>query len=664
MKVLVSLTSYLIFPLLIVAQKVQDYPITQVPFNQVHVKNGFWADKLEINAKATLWHNFRQCEETGRIDNFAVAGGLKDGEHIGIYFNDSDVFKAVEGASYTYALTKNPAIDKYLDSLILLFAAAQEEDGYLYTYRTIDPEKAGERAGSERWIKLQHNHELYNVGHLYEAAAAHYQATGKHTLLDVALKNADLVAREFGPGKLAYVPGHEEIEIGLVKLYRATGDEKYLDLAEFFLDQRGNPEGHDLYGEYCQDHIPVTEQTEPVGHAVRACYLYSGMADVAALKNREDYVQALDRIWDNAVASKIYITGGVGARHSGESFGNPYELPNLTAYGETCASIAHAMWNYRMFLLHGDSKYIDMLERIIYNGFLSGVSLDGTHFYYPNPLESDGKYGFNSGNSITRQPWFSCACCPPNILRFMPSILGYYYATDHEGIFINLYGQNEVNINWKNKEISIRQYTGFPWEGMVKIEIMTPQPQRFRLKLRIPGWAMNNPFPSDLYTPLNESARSVRIVVNGEGIDPYSMNAGYVVIDRKWKKGDIIQMEFPMEVHRITAHENVEDDRGKVALQRGPIVYCVEGIDHDGSIYNLLLTDDVKLESVFDKDLLGGVSVIRGNVNTVLVNEDGENLKVEQRPFTAIPYYAWGNRIVGEMAVWLPRKIGSVTINP
>ncbi|MFC2124558.1 glycoside hydrolase family 127 protein [Bacteroidota bacterium] len=664
MKLLVFILCLFIFPFLVIAQHKNDYPIQQVPFNKVKVTDGFWHDKLETNARVTLWHNFRLCEETSRIDNFAIAGGLKEGKHIGIFFNDSDVFKAIEGAAYSYALNRDPKVDAYLDSLITLIAEAQEEDGYLYTYRTIDPVKAREKSGEERWSNLAHNHELYNVGHLYEAAVAHFEASGKRTLLDVALKNADLIEREFGPGKIHDVPGHEEIEIGLVKLYRLTGEQKYLDLAEFFIDQRGNPDRSELYGDYCQDHILVTKQDEPVGHAVRACYLYSGMADVAALKNRGDYILALDKIWENASQSKVYFTGGVGARHSGESFGNEYELPNLTAYGETCASIANALWNYRMFLLKGDAKYIDIVERIAYNGFLSGVSLEGDSFFYTNPLECDAEFGFNSGNKVTRQSWFGCACCPPNILRFLPSILGYYYATDEEGIYVNLYGQNHAEISFNGMNITLEQHTQFPWNGDVDILFDLSKSQKFKLKLRIPGWVRNQPYPSDLYTVLNKPKGSFIVSINGVEMSQYNMDHGYLILDRKWKKGDRIQIHLPMDILRVISHENVEDNRGKVALQRGPVVYCAEAVDNNKTIYNLVLPDDSSLKAIYNQDELGGVSIIEGKIDAAIVNKAGNEIRMEKHSFKAIPYYAWSNRGAGEMTVWLPRKISSVKINP
>ncbi|MBM4081180.1 MAG: glycoside hydrolase family 127 protein, partial [Planctomycetes bacterium] len=404
----------------------RDYPIQPVPFTAVRVRDEFWQPRMETNRAVTVWYDLKKCEETGRIDNFAKAAGLMKGEFRGIPFDDSDVYKVIEGAAYSLALQPDPKLDKYLDEIIAKIAAAQEPDGYLYTARRLFPaEKMPAMSGRERWSNLASSHELYNVGHLYEAAVAHFLATGKRSLLDVALRNADFICQTFGPGadQRKDPPGHQEIEMGLVKLYRVTAERKYLDQAKFFLDQRGRPEGHKLRGAGQQDHKPVVEQDEAVGHSVRACYMYSGMADVAALTGDAAYLRAIDRLWENVVGKKLYLTGGVGARPKGEAFGDAHELPNSTAYTETCAAIANALWNHRMFLLHGHAQYLDVLERIIYNGFLAGVALSGDQFFYPNPLEADGKRRFNHGGA-TRQPWFGCACCPVNVVRFIPSLAG------------------------------------------------------------------------------------------------------------------------------------------------------------------------------------------------------------------------------------------------
>jgi len=428
-----------------------DYPIQPITFEKVAVTKGFWAERLETNRRSTLPACLKKCEETGCIHNFEVAGGLKDGGFQGIFFNDSDVFKIVEGAAYTLTMKPDPELAAYVDDLIAKFAAAQEDDGYLYTARTIGDPKYNYPGQEGRWSHCRDGHELYNVGHMYEGAVAHYQATGKRNFLDVAIKSADLVCEIFGEGEgqRIDVPGHEEIEIGLVKLYRVTGDKKYLDQANFFLEMRGRKDKRkELYGDNRQDQQPVKDQKEAVGHAVRAGYMYAGMADVAALTGDREMIDAADGIWENITSKKLYITGGVGGSRDGEAYAGNYELPNRTAYNETCAAIANVLFNHRMFLLHGDAKYMDVVERTIYNGFLSGVSLQGDTYFYPNPLSSDGRTKFNHDAGAERSPWFGCSCCPSNIVRFVPSIPGYMYATKDDSLYVNLFatGIAEVEV--------------------------------------------------------------------------------------------------------------------------------------------------------------------------------------------------------------------------
>ncbi|MBM3858433.1 MAG: glycoside hydrolase family 127 protein [Verrucomicrobia bacterium] len=484
------MTAILLAAALFAAQK--DYPIQPVPFTDVHVADSFWTPRLETNRQTTVWYDFKRCEETGRIDNFAKAGGLMKGEFKGIPFDDSDVFKVIEGAAYSLALAPDGKLDNYLDDLIAKIAAAQEPDGYLYTARRLfPPEKMPKLAGPQRWSNLGSSHELYNVGHLYEAAVAHYQATGKKTLLNVATKNADMLGKTFGPGKIQEPPGHQEIEIGLCKLYRATGQQKYLDLARYFVELRGRADTHKLRGPGQQDHKPIYEQDEAVGHAVRAVYYYAGVADVAALTGDAKLVAAIDRLWENVVGKKLYLTGGIGATRHGEAFGANYELPNKTAYNETCAAIANALWNHRMFLLHGDAKYLDVLERTIYNGFLSGVALTGDEFFYPNPLESDARY--------KRSPWFGCACCPVNVVRFIPSIPGYIYATHGNNLYVNLFIAGNAKVAVGRAAVELRQQTRYPWTGKVTLTVTPEKRDVFTLHIRIPGWARNEPVPSDLY---------------------------------------------------------------------------------------------------------------------------------------------------------------------
>jgi DUF1680 family protein len=625
----------------------KDYPLKPVPFTEVSIDDGFWTPRMETNRKVSIPYAFGKCEETGRIDNFSVAGGLKEGTFCGIYpFDDTDVYKILEGAAYSLSIHPDPALEKYLDDLIVKIAAAQEEDGYLYTARTINPDPPVRWVEKERWSNLRLSHELYNAGHLYEAAVAHYLSTGKRTLLDVAIKNADLIESVFGPDKKHDTPGHQVIEIGLVKLYRVTGKEKYLKLAKFFLDERGHPHERELYGEYAQDHQPVIEQSEPVGHAVRATYMYAGMADVAALTGNTDYVRALERIWENLVFKKLYLTGGIGARHGGESFGDDYELPNASAYNETCAAIGNALWNHRLFLLHGDSKYLDVLERILYNGLISGVSLNGDRFFYTNPLESHGQH--------ERSPWFGCACCPGNVTRFLPSFPGYVYATQDDIIYVCLFAGGSARVKMKKKAVAIEQETLYPWEGDVKITVNPEQPEKFSLYIRIPGWAQDQPLPSNLYHYLNKSEEIVTLKVNDKQV-ALDLERGFARLKRTWKKGDVVHLHLPMPIRRVLSHNEVKTNQGRVALERGPIVYCAEWVDNNGDVSNLILSDEQPLQSEYHRQMLNGLAVIQGQAVALKQEKDGTSVKEDKQNFLAIPYYAWAHRGKGEMTAWLPR---------
>jgi DUF1680 family protein len=633
------------------APQTKDYPIQAVPLKQVKIHDRFWSRRLEINRTVTIPAVFQKCEETGRVDNFAIAAGLKQGEHHGEFpFDDTDVYKSIEAASYALMAQPDPQLEAYLDSLIQLIGGAQEDDGYLYTARTNHYEHLKNWFGDERWAKERGSHELYNLGHLYEAAAAHYQATGKRSLLEVALKSISPVEQTFGPGKLQIPPGHQVIEMGLAKLYRVTPDERYVNLAKFFLDVRGKPlAGRELWGEYNQDHKPVLEQDEAVGHAVRAAYLYAGMAEVSALTQDQVYLRAVDRIWQNVVQHKLYITGGIGAKGGGEAFGKNYELPNMSAYNETCASIANIFWNQRLFLSHGEAQYVDVLERTLYNAMLSGYALDGKTFFYPNPLASVGQHA--------RSPWFSCACCPPNVARLMASLPGYFYGRTDNEIYVNLYAANTAEIVLHNQTVRLEQETLYPWDGRIKI---TVSPERansdFTLNLRIPGWAVNRPVPSDLYRYLNPVVEPVALTLNGEGVS-YKTEKGYARLKRGWSPGDVIELTLPMPIQRLVAHDSVRADRGRVALQRGPIVFCAEWPDQpDGHVRHLLLPDEAAVQTEFRSDLLSGVQVIRGQVVAHRVGEDDLTIEKTTRDFLAIPYYAWAHRGSGEMAVWLPRE--------
>jgi len=633
-----------------------DYPIQPVPFTQVHINDQFWKPRMETNRTVTIPHAFGKCGETGRFDNFAIAGGLKQGTHRGDFpFDDTDVYKTLEGASYALMLHPDPALDNFLDSLIALIATAQEDDGYLYTARTNNAEQLKNWIGSDRWVNIRRSHELYNMGHLYEAAAAHFQSTGKRNLLDIALKNADLIDATFGQGKRQSPPGHQVIEMGLVKLYRVTGEMKYLKLARFFLDVRGKSlDGRSLDGEYSQDHKPVIEQDEAVGHAVRAAYMYAGMADVAALTGDASYSRAIDRIWENVVGKKLYLTGGIGATGANEGFSQNYELPNMSAYNETCASIGNVYWNHRLFLLHGQAKYIDVLERTLYNALLSGVSLDGKLFFYPNALESVGQH--------ERSPWFGCACCPGNVTRFIASVPGYVYAKKGSDIFVNLFVSSEAEIDLNGRTVKVRQHTDYPWRGDVKINVTPPKEgDQFSLFLRVPGWAQNQVVPSDLYRFMGNSSESFELKINGRPY-PTKMKHGYAVVNRAWSSNDVVELIVPMPVLRIIAHDSVAADMGKVALQRGPLVFCAEWPDNEnGQVRNLLLPDDALLNTEFAPDVLHGVMVVKGKAIGYAQSDAEGQLEKREQEFTAIPYYAWAHRGPGEMTVWLAREESAVT---
>ena len=630
------------------AQAPPDYPIQPVPFDQVHLDDIFWAPRIETNRLVTIPFAFQQCEKSGRLANFDRAAKALRGEPLSdrkpppFPFDDTDPYKVLEGASYALAVKPDAQLSAYLDDLIAKIGAAQEPDGYLYTARTINPEHPHKWSGPERWLKdPDDSHELYNAGHLFEAAAAHYQATGKTNLLNIAIKEANLLCQTFGPDKLHIWPGHEIVEMGLVKLYRVTGDRRYLELAKFFIDVRG-PGGDD----YHQSRIKPVEQTEAVGHAVRAGYLYSGMADVAALTGDQAYLRAMDAIWDDVARKKLYITGGIGARGAGEAFGADYELPNLSAYCETCAAVANVYWNHRLFLLHGDAKYIDVMERTLYNGLLSGVSLDGKRFFYPNPLESDGQH--------QRSPWFGVACCPGNITRFLASVPGYMYARERNTIYVNLYAAGTAEIKLEQGQtVKLTQQTRYPWDGAVRLQVDPGAKAKLSFNLRLPGWCGNEAVPSDLYQFQQAAPRGPVLKINGRP-DPIQPHHGYASITRTWKKGDLIELDLPMPVRRVKAVSQVEDDRGKVALQRGPLVYCLEWPDvKQGQVMDLLLPDAAPLTAEFQAELLGGLEVIRGEAQSLRYADNKKTIAREKAAFTAIPYFAWANRGRGEMTVWI-----------
>jgi DUF1680 family protein len=648
------------------AQK-QDYPIQPVAFTNVKLSDHFWTSRIETNRTVTIPASFERCESTGRVKNFQMAAERK-GKFCTTYpFDDTDIYKTIEGASYSLALHPDKKLDHYVDSMITIIGRAQEPDGYLYTARTIDPLHVGPWLGTERWVKEQENsHELYNAGHMYEGAVAHFMATGKRNFLNIALKNADLLVRTFGPGKRHVAPGHQVVEMGLVKLYRITGKKEYLDLAKFFIDERGhkeyNKKSKSVYenGVYWQDDKPVIEQDEAEGHAVRAMYLYSGMADVAALTGDKEYLAAIDKIWDNMVGKKMYVQGSIGAVGDGERFGANYELPNATAYNETCAAIGNVFWNERMFLLHGDSKYIDVLEKTLYNGLISGVGLDGKSFFYTNAMQIHE--GFNHPDiERERAGWFTCSCCPTNVVRLMPSIPGYIYAQNGNDVFVNLFISGTGDIKVNNKALQITQQNNYPWDGALAFTINPASSMDMNLKIRIPGWAQNKAIPSGLYAYQQASTQKVTIKLNGKPVD-YQMHNGYAVISKKWKKGDKVEMNLPMDVQRVIANDKLPEDDGKVALQRGPIMYCAEWKDNAGKAANIIVPKTTTFTSEYKADLLNGVTVLKAEVKSVNIDVTAQTVSTENKTMTAIPYYSWANRGKGEMTVWFPEKVTDVEL--
>ena len=626
------------------------YPIDPVPFTSVKVTDSFWGQRLNASREVTIPLAFSKCEETGRYQNFVNAAHPSDTIKVGgLAFDDTDVYKTIEGASYLLQTYPDKKLAKYIDSVLVIVAAAQEPDGYLYTSRTMNPKHPHEWAGSKRWEKVEDlSHEFYNLGHMVEGAIAHYQATGKKNFLNIAIRYADCVCREIGTGEgqQIRVPGHQIAEMALAKLYLVTGDQKYLDQAKFFLDQRGYTSRTD---EYSQAHKPVVQQDEAVGHAVRAAYMYAGMADVAALTGDTAYIHAIDRIWDNIVGKKYYITGGIGATAAGEAFGKNYELPNMSAYCETCAAIGNVYVNYRLFLLHGESKYYDVLERTLYNGLISGVSLDGGGFFYPNPLESMGQH--------QRQPWFGCACCPSNICRFIPSLPGYIYAVKDKDVYVNLFMSNTSDLKVGGKAVSIEQTTKYPWNGDITIGINKNNAGQFNLKVRIPGWVRGQVVPSDLYTYSDGKRLKYTVKVNGEAVQN-ELKDGYFCIDRRWKKGDKVEVHFDMEPRTVKANNKVEADRGRIAVERGPIVYCAEFPDNNFDIFSVFMNRNPKFEVVEKPDLLYGINQLKTGAQTLGYDDQGR-LTTTDVNLTLIPYYAWAHRGSGAMEVWLPQELSA-----
>ena len=650
-------------------KRLSGYPITPVTFTSVKVApNSFWGQRLEASRKVTLPLAFSKCEETGRYKNFEhAAAHLKDPSKVfpvsGFSFDDTDPYKTIEGASYILQTYPDAKLKHYIDSVITIIGSAQEPDGYLYTGRTQNPQHPHEWAGDKRWSKEEDlSHELYNLGHMVEAAIAHYQATGSRHFLDIAIRYADCVCREVGPklGQACVVPGHQIAEMALCKLYLVTGQRKYLDEAKFFLDYRGKTQ---VRSEYSQSHKPVIDQDEAVGHAVRAAYMYAGMADVAALTGDTAYIHAIDRIWDNIVSKKLYITGGIGATSNGEAFGANYELPNMSAYAETCAAIGNVYVNYRLFLLHGESKYYDVLERTLYNGLISGVSLDGGKFFYPNPLESMGQH--------QRQPWFGCACCPSNICRFIPSLPGYVYAVKDRNLYVNLFLANSATMKVGGKEVKLSQETQYPWNGDIALKIENNRAGRFNLKIRIPGWVQGRPVPSDLYEYSDGKRPSYSVLVNGKKADAQLEKDGYYTINRAWKKGDVVSIHFDMDVRTVRANNKVVADRGQIAVERGPLVYCAEWPDNNFDIMGMLVnqspafaTGEKPMSAFIPADRqkqltlfkTQDITTLSTNAQLLAYDKQGR-LTTQDERLTLIPYFAWCHRGSGNMKVWMPQDV-------
>ena len=627
------------------------YPFTSVPFTSVKITDSFWGERIKANREVTIPLAFGKCESTGRVDNFKIAGGLMEGDHFltDYTFDDTDIYKTIEGASYSLQTYWDQNLKNYIDTLLVFIKAAQEEDGYLYPARTINPEHPHPWAGQKRWEKEEYlSHELYNLGHLIEASVAHFRATKDSTMLKIAMKFADLAVKDFGWGKIEKAPGHQIAEMALAELYNQTGKKEYLDLAKFFLDVKGRSDITKTVDvkslEYSQAHKLVTEQDEAVGHAVRATYMYSGMADIAALTKDEKYAKAIDKIWNNVVSKKLYITGGIGATNQGEAFGENYYLPNMSAYCETCAAIANVFWNKRLFLLHGESKYYDVLERTLYNGLISGVSLDGGTFFYPNPLESMGQH--------SRREWFGCSCCPSNITRFIPSVPGYIYSKKDRTLFVNLFISNDATIELDGSELSLSQTSEMPYEGKTDISIKAAPKFKFDLMIRIPGWVKGDVVPSDLYQYENNKVKPVIIKLNGKRVE-FETENGYAKISRKWKTEDKIELEFPMDVKIVKANAKVEADRGRIAIERGPLVYCAEWVDNSKGVLNLLYDPNANYNAKYKNDLLGGIETITTQAKAYSYDKKG-NLTNEKAEVTLIPYFAWANRGAGEMMVWMP----------
>ncbi len=624
-----------------------------VNFSQVNITDAFWKPKLHKVATATLQACIYQTEEkTPRIRNFEKVARKQGEKHEGIYYDDSDVYKALEAIAYSLKNNPDAALEQKADDWIDKIAAAQLPDGYLNTYYTL-----GDL--SKRWTDME-KHEDYNAGHLLEAAIAYYNTTGKRKLLDVATRFADHIDSTFRLQNRHWVSGHQEIELALMKLYHVTKNERYLKLADWYLDQRGHGYGKGVIWDqwkdpkYCQDEVPVKEQTEITGHAVRAMYLYTGAADVAAVTGDAAYLNAMQTVWQDVVGRNMYITGGIGSSGQNEGFSVDYDLPNEEAYCETCASVGMVFWNQRMNALTGDAKFIDVLERSLYNGALDGLSLTGDRFFYGNPLASNGQHA--------RREWFGTACCPSNIARLVSSVGNYIYGQSDNNLWINLYVGSNTLVKMGKTDVTLQMETNYPWEGKVKISVEPRSKTKFALHLRIPGWARGEAVPGGLYEFTDKTMAKTSIRINGKEAT-YTEAKGYAILDREWKKGDVVELELPMDIKKIQASKDLKNDQDRIAIQRGPLVYCIEGADNNGQAWNLILPDNAKLTAVSYKVLTESVIAVQAEVPVVTIASDGLNLQTEQQKIMAIPYYTWANRGQNPMQVWLPRKIKDVKLN-
>ena len=632
-----------------------------VDASKVRVTDRFWRPMLRRNRDVTVPHNLAKCREVRILANFERVAGRREGDYFGLPNWDEFLYKAVEAGAYSLIHAPNDALEKELDEIISIIAEAQDADGYLRTIVQLSESGRGPD-GLRRWTNLRGGLELYCAGHLIEAGVTHFQATGKRTLLNVALANAELIDRIFGPGKRIDVGGHQEIELALIRLFEATRDHRWLDLAKFFVDTRGTEDGGRVrHGAFCQDHAPLFDQTQAVGQAPRATYFYSGAADVGRLSQDPRYHRALRRLWDDVVGTKMYIQGGIGSKAENEGFGEPYVLPNRSAYSEICAAISFPMWATRMFREDPRSDYFDVVERTFYNNLAAGVSLEGNRYFYACPPESDGKFKFNLGwfpqgttgipyseRSATRKEWFPCACCPPNFARYLPLVPSFIYATREDQLYVNLFVAGKANVKLAEQTLSISQKTNYPWDGRVKItinSISSGESAEASLLVRIPGWARCRPVPGELYCFADALDKQASIAINDGRIECEIVH-GFAKITRSWSSGDVIELNLPMPVRRVLSNPSVKANVGKVALQRGPIVYCFESVDNDGRSLDLGIPDDANFDVQWRSALLGGTYVLTGDMYRA-----GQPYRA-----TGMPYYLWSNRGPGEMVIWLTKR--------